>query len=125
MKGKKFRYDEKKLAKSSSLKKQIALYLAEDFLLKQQGKLSFVDIYAYGLKVRPFIAYSDKELIKRFDALYASKHEELETALKEKHRLESYSHSTWGIEDTIKKLQTNIKNMQPYIDELIEEAFSE
>jgi hypothetical protein len=125
MKGKKFRYDEKKLGRSSVLKKQIALYLAQDFINKQEEKIPLAEIYAYGLKIRPFVAYSDKELIKQFDALYASKHEYLQKALEEKHKLESYAHSTWRLEETIKKLESDIKNMQPYIDELIEEAFGE
>jgi hypothetical protein len=125
MKGKKFRYDEKKLARSSALKKQIALYLANEYVKRQEAKIPLAEIYAYGLKVRPFVAYSDKELIKQFDALYASKHEDLHKVLEEKSSLESYAHSTWRIEEDIKKLETDISNMQPYIDELIEEAFSE
>lgn len=125
MKGAKWRYDDKKLSKSSSLKKQIALILAADYV-KNINKLSTIEIFAFGLKERPFAAYSDKGLLKAFDDLYMKKLSNLE---QEKDLYKEYKdnggRSGWSFEVRIKEAQTQIDEMQPFVDELIEEAFSE
>lgn len=124
MKGAKWRYDEKKLSKSSALKKQIALLLASDYV--KTYKLDTVEIIAFGLKERPFGAYSEKALIKAFDELYMKKVADLDRKKQElKDYIDDGGRRTWSYEDLIDTVQKEIDVLQPYIDELIEEAFSE
>lgn len=126
MKGKKFRYDEKKLGKSSALKKQIALLLATEHYNNSAKDLSIPEILAFGLKTRPFVSYSDKELIRLFDESYSSKHEQLTQQKEYLAQRERDGHRLmWAYKAEIEKLEKYLKEMQPIVDALIEEAFSE
>lgn len=126
MKGKKYRYDESKLKKSSSLKKQIALILATEKAMQPNYSLNLSETLAFGLKERPFISYHEKELIKQIDELNVKYHENLENANKElaevKYQTDRY---TWSAKANIKKWEDKIAELKPIIDELIEDAFSE
>jgi hypothetical protein len=127
MKGKKFRYDEKKLSKSSSLKKQMALFLAKEmYATKGKDTIDVVETLAFGLKIRPLVSYSDKELIRLFDESYSKKFETIKE-LEEEYQSNTGNVARW-YKDTLKKrieqVNATILEMQPVIDELIEEAFS-
>jgi hypothetical protein len=117
------RYDHKKLARSSSLKKKIALHLAQERYHKRDTPIDVVELLAFG--GRPFVSYSDKDLIKLIDESYSSKFKEIEEINKE---YEDSSLKGWmreGLKNKIELIEKEISKMQPIMDELIEEAFSE
>jgi hypothetical protein len=118
------RYDHKKLARSSSLKKKIALHLAQE-LHNHRGPNSpdIVELLAFG--GRPFVSYSDKDLIKLIDESYSGKFKEIEKINEEYKDLNLKGWMRDRLKDKLELIEKEISKMQPIMDELIEEAFSE
>jgi hypothetical protein len=120
------RYDHKKLARSSSLKKRIAMYLAEEKIKNDRPSLNLTEMLAYGH--RPYVSYSDKELIKLFDENYVSKLNRIAEIDKE-----GADPDKQGRFSSMRNLKTErdgielhiALHIKPIMDDLIEEAFSE
>ena len=129
MKGKKFRYDENKVIGSKSLKRKLALFLAEDDIANRKTAINMSELLAFGMKDRPYISRSEKELIKLFDDCYMSRLEKLEAMKNDLNNVNGNSRMvSWEIKyqkDQIDGMQKMIDAMKPILDELIEEAFSE
>lgn len=121
MKGIKYRYDEKKLAKNSSLKKKIATYLATRYIAANRGEIDLIDIMANGLKFRPFSARPEKDLIKLLDEEYMKilkSREEWEEALANPDGTRYYKST---IESRLKEVDSEISKIQPMMDDIMED----
>jgi hypothetical protein len=116
------RYDAKKLARSSSLKKKIAKHLAQE-MYDQRPKtpIDIVELLAFG--GRPFVSYADKDLVRLLDESYANKFKEIEL-IKEELKVINGRYAE-NLKDRMEWVNKKINEMQPIMDELIEEAFSE
>lgn len=117
------KYDAKKLAKIPNLKKKIALFLAREEYLnsKTELSLSIIDILAFG--VRPFISFSEKDLIKKFDESYNKKLEHI--SLLEKKSNESPSWLKHNYNEDIKIIKAEISAQEELMNEILEDSFSE
>lgn len=117
--GKTRRYNAKKIAKTPSLKRNLALFIAERTKIDK----SVVDLIAYGH--RGLISHDEKDLCKMFDKLYAEKLAEIEEhreALKAK--IHEYGDKGWRVETTREKIKELEKSLLPY-EEIAGEIFEE
>jgi hypothetical protein len=112
------RYNAKRLAKSSSLKKKIAKFVASYDISGR--KYSLVEMLAYGH--RGYVSYSEDELCKLFDKIYQHKLNQIEEMKK---LIASGDFDTdWALKDKQRQLDAAIKDMSE-ANEIANEIFEE
>lgn len=116
------RYDYKTLARTPSLKKKIALFLATEEFNKNPHKYNIVEILAFGS--RPYVSMSEKDLLKLFDESYNAKLE----AIVEKEKTIPDLHPTWfreSVKERLNKLKQELAKQDELMSEIVEASFSE
>ena len=112
------RYNAKKIAQTPSLKKKLAMILAEHE--PRDPQISLTNMLAYGH--RGLISYSEDDLCKRFDKLFSA---QMEALSERKTKLEKEATtSRWGIDGIkreIKGLEDLVARFQEIADEIFEE----
>lgn len=118
-----------RLQKQPALKKEIALFIAEERMKDKKNLPDIKEVLAFGYKERPLLAHSEKDLVKMFDEIATTKVEEIERLQKEMLSEENqHQHKRWRREEMktkIERLNKELEAMQPITTALIEEAFSE
>ena len=112
------RYNAKKIAQTPSLKKKLAMILAEHE--PRDPQISLTNMLAYGH--RGLISYSEEDLCKRFDKLYSVQIESLnERRIKLDKEKNQSQWGRQGIEREIKGLEELVARFQEVADEIFEE----
>lgn len=102
------------------------MYLANEKFKHDRASINMVEIFALG-NFRPFISYSDKDLIKLFDDNYVSylnKIEEIKQRQQDDVNGVGYKSKYYKAEIEGVELHIGLY-IKPIMDDLIEEAFSE
>lgn len=116
------RFNAKKIAQTPSLKRNLAMIVAEHH--ERDPQLSLTNLLAYGH--RGYISYSEDELCKLFDKIFTK---QLEDYAERKKRLEeelAKATRSWQTENSIKelqKLEEHISKFKVIANEIFEEKF--
>ena len=114
------RYNAKKIAQTPSLKRNLAMIVAE--YAPRDPQLSLTNLLAYGH--RGYISYSEDELCKLFDKIHVETSEKLLSSKKElEDKMNKSSNASWqisSIEREIKIIDAHLAKFKVIADQIFE-----